>query len=317
MTLLRGLKWLTLGLSVCLALLLVTLGAYTAYGTQKANEQFPPLGQFQETRLGKLHYTDRGQGPALVLLHGASSNLREFEGSLATELETHFRVINIDRPGYGHSERKATAWPSPAVQADAIHDLLTNLQVVSPVLVGHSLAGAVVMAYALQYPHDTRAVVSLAGGTHPWKSGVAWYLDLAGEPTFGSLFASTLVYPAGKLMSDAAIQHVFWPETPPPQYARETGLSLALRPDAFRASAEDVAGLSAFLETQSKSYSMLRVPVLLIHGTHDRVVPAWNHATRTMKQYPEAAVHILRGAGHGLHHTRTREIAAAISDWLR
>ena len=317
MRLLRGLKWLTLGVTLLVVLLLASLGACTAYGTKQSNEQFPAIGQFGDTRLGKMHYTDRGKGAVVVLLHGASSNLREFEQSLVPMFEDQYRVINIDRPGYGHSERLATSWPSPADQADAIHDLLTALEVTSPVLIGHSLAGAVVMAYALKYPNETRAVVSLAGGTHPWKSGVAWHVALAGQPLLGNLFASTLVYPAGQLMSDAAVQHVFWPETPPPHYARETGLSLSLRPDAFRASAEDVAGLSAFLEDQSQNYTTLRVPVLLIHGTHDRVVPAWNHATRTMKQYPVAAVRLLPGAGHGLHHTRTRAIALAIHDWLQ
>jgi pimeloyl-ACP methyl ester carboxylesterase len=317
MRLLRGLKWLALGFTILAMLLLASLGACTAYGTKQANKQFPAIGKFQHTRLGKLHYTDQGKGPAVILLHGASSNLREFEESLVPMLVHRYRVINIDRPGYGHSERLATTWPSPAVQAEAIRDLLTALEVKSPVLVGHSLAGAVVMAYALQYPAETRAVVSLAGGTHPWKSGVAWHVALAGQPLLGRLFTSTLVYPTGQLMSGAAIQHVFWPETPPPQYAHETGLSLALRPDAFRASAEDIAGLSAFLEDQSQHYKALRVPVLLIHGTHDRVVPAWNHATRTMKQYPKATIRLLTGAGHGLHHTRTQAIAVTIQDWLQ
>ena len=109
---------------------------------------------------------------------------------------------------------------------------------------------------------------------------------------------------------------MFWPETPPSDYASTTALSLALRPRAFQASAEDVAGLSGFLAEQSRRYASLEVPVLLIHGTHDRVVPAWNHPTRTLKQYPKAELVLLPGAGHGLHHTRVEAIATAITGWL-
>ena len=219
------------------------------------------------------------------LLHGASTSLLNFHASLLPPLAERHRVIAMDRPGHGYSERPPPAtrdWPDPAEQARLLHGLLAQLQVDQPVLVGHSWAGAVVLAYLLAYPDEAASGVLLAGGSHPWEGGVAWYNDLrrSAAPVAGDLFAYTLPLTFGRLRLGDGLAAAFAPNTPPPAYLERTGVELTLRPRTFLANAEDIRLLSPFLERQSTHYAAIRRPLLLITGDTDGVVPAWNQAER-------------------------------------
>ena len=184
-------------------------------------------------------------------------------------------------------------------------------------LAGHSWAGSVVLAYLLAFPNEAAGGVLLAGGSHPWQGGVAWYNDLAGVPLLGRLFAHTLPLTAGRLGVGSGIASAFSPNPPPPAYLERTGVELTLRPRTFLANAEDIRLLSPFLERQSMHYAHVRHPLLLITGDTDAVVPAWNHAERLVQQAPKAELVVLEDTGHGLHHVHVERIAALIADFAR
>ncbi|OYW51676.1 MAG: hypothetical protein B7Z31_13665, partial [Rhodobacterales bacterium 12-65-15] len=65
---------------------------------------FPPTGQFVTVDGLRLHYEMSGTGPDLVLIHGASGNLRDFTFALRDRLTDRYRVTVIDRPGLGYSD---------------------------------------------------------------------------------------------------------------------------------------------------------------------------------------------------------------------
>ncbi|GGO88081.1 alpha/beta hydrolase [Marinobacterium nitratireducens] len=304
--------WLIAILSSLTALLLVSrLGAY------RAGRTFAPQGHFIEVDGVRLHYREAGTGPVLVLLHGASTSLRDFSASIFEPLSRHHRVIAVDRPGHGFSARPKGPWPDPARQAELIHGLLGALSVERPVMVGHSWSGAVVLAYLLAYPGQAAGGVLLAGATHPWTGGVAWYNRLACVPLIGRLFSSTLVYPLGRLLLDTAVSEVFAPNPVPDGYVQRTGVPLSLRPDAFRANAEDIHYLSDFLAEQSQRYGEIRQPLLLLTGSDDSIVPPRNHCDRLAAQLPGAVRIELEATGHALHHTRSDRIVNLIAAFAR
>jgi pimeloyl-ACP methyl ester carboxylesterase len=313
-------------------LLPAVLAGLTEFRSQRLEQRFPPVGEFAVIDGVKLHYSVAGpadldspdlDSPPIVLLHGASTSLLDFHASLRPSLSREHRVIAVDRPGHGYSERpseRQTAvwgaeWPDPAVQARLLQGLLAELDVQRPVLVGHSLAGAVVLAYMLAYPDEIAGGVLLAGGSHPWVGGVAWYNDLAGLPILGPLFAYTLPLTFGSLQLGAGMADAFAPNVPPEGYLDATGVELTLRPRTFLANAEDIRRLSPFLGQQSRRYTEIRRPLLLITGDADGVVPAWNHAERLIHQAPRAELAVLPGVGHGLHHVATDRINALISEF--
>jgi pimeloyl-ACP methyl ester carboxylesterase len=306
--------------------LLGGLAAATGVESRRLEARFPPIGDYRIVDGLRLHFTDseargrigaRSDGPTVVLVHGASTSLLDFHASLVEPLSDGLRVVTVDRPGHGYSERPTGNWHDPAVQATAIHGLLRELQIHRPILVGHSLAGAVVLAYLLDYPDEAAGGVLLAGGSHAWEGGVSWYNDLAGVPILGPLFAHTVPMTVGRLTVSAGIASAFAPNPVPPGYRRRTGIELTLRPRTFLANAEDIRLLSPFLDRQSPRYADLSPPLLLITGDADRVVPAWNHAERLVRQAPNVKLIVLENIGHGLHHVQSAEIAALIENFAR
>jgi pimeloyl-ACP methyl ester carboxylesterase len=297
--------------------LAASLALYSTFGVWQVEHDYPPIGHFIDVDGLQLHYIDSGSGQPVVLIHGASTNIRDFTSSLVPMLAKHNRVLAFDRPGHGYSTRPVGDWPDPAVQASYLRAALDALGIEQPLLVGHSWSGAVVLAYLLNYPQDATGGVLLAGASHPWKGGVAWSNTLAGVPILGSIFASILVYPVGQFMLDNAIAEVFQPESPSPGYVQRTGVMLTLRPDNFLANAEDIRLLSDYLHDQSKRYTEIKQPLLIVHGSGDDVVPAWNHADRLIKIIPGAQLLRLDGVGHALHHTRTAWITKQIADFSR
>ncbi len=293
------------------------LALYSAYGAWRIENDYPAVGKFVDAAGLRLHYTDSGSGIPVVLIHGASTNLMDFTASLVPHLFEQNRVLAFDRPGHGYSERPTGPWPDPAAQAGYLHAALAKLGVRKPLLVGHSWSGSLVLAYLLNYSADAAGGVLLAGGSHPWKGGVAWTNTIGGIPVVGTLFAHTLVFPLGQLVLDRAVANVFYPESPPPDYVPRTGVMMTLRPGNYLFNAEDVRRLSDFLEYQSQQYARLHRPVLLIHGAEDHIVPAWNHTDRLIEILPDAEVVRLKGVGHALHHTQTERIAHLISDFSR
>ena len=301
--------------ALVLLVLIGSLAVYTALGAWRIEQTYPPIGKFIDIDGLRTHYLDIGEGQPIVLIHGASTTLQDFTASLFYPLTQQHRVIAFDRPGYGYSERPWDRWPDPAQQAALIKRTLDRIGVERPIVVGHSWSGSVVLAYMLHFPEAVTGGVLLAGGSHPWEGGVDWIYEVAGWPVVGSLFAATVVYPAGELMLDQAISYVFKPDAVPEDYKERAAVRLALRPDTFQANAEDLRELSDFLREQSQHYSQIKQPLLLISGDADGVVPAWNHADRLIKQIPHAQLVIMKNTGHAPHHVHTEQIVKLINEF--
>ena len=140
-----------------ITLLVGVAGAIATWRLSRAAEaDHPPIGRFIDVEGARLHFVDEGTGPALVLLHGAGGNLRDFEPSLVPALRDRFRLVRVDRPGSGYSRVTDGDWPDPNRQAALVLELLAELGVDEAIWVGHSWGGAVVMAALLSTPERVR-----------------------------------------------------------------------------------------------------------------------------------------------------------------
>ena len=109
----RLLRMTVVGVGILLSLFAV-LAAGSIVGARKIAQAHPPAGRFVEVGGGRLHVVDIDEraepsddDPPVVLLHGASGNLEDMRLALADRLKQHHRVILLDRPGHGWSEREA------------------------------------------------------------------------------------------------------------------------------------------------------------------------------------------------------------------
>lgn len=279
---------------------------------QAAEARWPPTGRLIEVGGRRVHAHVQGQGPDLVLIHGASGNTRDFTFALADRLARTHRVIAFDRPGLGWSDDLGAAGVSPMAQAEVLRAAAGELGVRRPVVLGHSYGGAVAMAWGLGDPGGTGALVILSGATMPWPGGLGpWYRITASD-----LGAATVVplisafAPLGR--AERAIGSIFAPDPVPAGYAEHVGAGLTLRRDTLRANARQVNGLKPWLVAMSAEYPRLEVPVEILHGTEDRIVPLEVHAAPMAALLPDARLTRLEGVGHMPHHARPDAVLEAV-----
>ena len=278
----------------------------------------PPAGIFIDVEGARIHLVDLKPAGAVrgnvLLLHGASGNQADMVVPLAAGLlAAGFRVLAPDRPGHGWSSRPAgAAEGSPARQALLLVAALERAGVRQAIVVGHSWSGALATNLALDHAAFTRALVLLAPVTHPWPGGISWYYRPASLPLIGWLFTRLLTLPAGLLLMPAAIAEVFSPQVPPPDFVHRTGVRLVLRPEAFRANAQDVAGLYEFVCAQAPRLSEIAVPTAILAGDADKIVYTHIHSVQSHQEIRGASLRIVPGLGHSPHHAATEDVIATI-----
>ena len=286
--------------------------------TGSAEARWPPIGQFVEVDGQRVHAWIEGSGPDLVLIHGASGNLRDFTFRLADRLTDRYRVIAFDRPGLGYTERASknyggafdTDAESPAVQADMLARAAAQLGVENPIVLGHSYGGAVAMAWGLE--QDASALVVVSGATMPWPGDLGAQYAVLGSSVGGALLAPILSATAGEKRINEAVSSIFAPQAAPAGYLDYVGAGLTLRPASLRANARQVNTLRPHVVSMSERYPRLDLPVELVHGDEDEIVPLDVHSRRLVERLPNARLTVLDGIGHMPHQVAPDAIVAAI-----
>jgi pimeloyl-ACP methyl ester carboxylesterase len=299
-----------------IALALAVMAAITQLGVLVIERRHPPTGRMIDVSGGRLHVVELGVQHAaavpVVVIHGASSNLEALRQPLGDLLAQDRRVIMIDRPGHGWSTRDQLSRSTPAQQAAMIDEALDKLGVARAIVVGHSWAGALAAALAINHADRVAGLVMLSPVTHRWNGGVAWYHNLGAIPVIGPLFAYTLALPTGMLMIDKGARGAFLPQTIPDNYVRDTALKLMLRPREFLANARDMVTLKDAVTAQTPHYGEITAPTVVIHGDADSTVYLDIHARQFVKAVPHASLIVLPGVGHVIQNAATEAIVAAI-----
>lgn len=107
------------------------------------------MDNYTAFRDAKIRYQDKGTGTPVVLLHGYLESI-EIWGEFAEELANHCRVISIDLPGFGLSECIGKIH-TMEMMADAVNEVISELNLGKFILVGHSMGGYVSLTYAEKY----------------------------------------------------------------------------------------------------------------------------------------------------------------------
>jgi pimeloyl-ACP methyl ester carboxylesterase len=275
-------------------------------------------GRMVEVSGGRLHVVvleprGRASGRTLLLLHGASGNLRDLELSIGRRLAARHRVILVDRPGHGRSERLGgREMSSPARQGRAIMEALDRMGVGRVVVVGHSWSGALATSLALDHPRRVAGLALLSPATHPYPGGSGWYNEIAATPLIGDVFIAAVVGPVGRARFEDGVKSVFKPRDPPPNYIERTEATLLLRPSEFKANAEDLVDLKPFLSRQAPRYGDIRAPTVIVTADKDGIVSPDIHSRALARQVREAKLVVLDGVGHMPHWNATDRVVAEI-----
>jgi pimeloyl-ACP methyl ester carboxylesterase len=270
-----------------------------------------PEGAFIDLAGGRIHAIIRGQGPDLVMIHGANGNARDFSFSLIERMANEFRVIAFDRPGFGFSEDFGGV-ESPIHQADILRAAARALDVETPIVLGHSYGGTVALAWALRAADDVAGLTLLAPVTHPWPGDLGLWYRLTASPLGRYLILPTIAALAPRRAVENALAGVFSPDPVPEGYLDHLGFRQTMRRDQLALNAQQVNSLIGYVEAMYPGYPALTMPIEIVHGTADETVGIDIHAERMLREVESVNLTRLDNGGHMPHHAQPEAVAEAI-----
>ncbi|MBF9029727.1 alpha/beta fold hydrolase [Rhodobacterales bacterium HKCCE3408] len=276
----------------------------------------PPAGDFLTVNGARVHYVMAGDGPDIVLIHGASGSVNDFTYSMLGRLDGRFRVTIFDRPGFGYSDRIAEG-ASIAQQADHLAAAAAALGIEQPIVLGQSYGGAVALAWALARPGEQAGLVLVSAASNPWSTGIGAYYTVLSSAAGRALLVPLLTAWVPDALVDATMREIFKPDPVPEGYIEHFGPRLSLRRSALRENALERRDLLDEIEAQVGRYPEIAVPAEILHGTADTIVSAQVHSVPLADQLQDANLTLLPGVGHMSHHAAEDEVVAAIDRLAR
>jgi len=301
-------------LGLLLALGLTTAGFIASHKHKQIEAEHGPDAEFIDVGGTRLHYRQTGDTalPAVLVLHGAASNLEEPYAALGEALADH-HMIWLDRPGLGWSERPGGHW-NPEREAALIMEFLTAIGVEQVTLVGHSWGGAIAMRTALDHPQRVRSLVLIAPALGAWIGEAAWFNKASFWPGLGPLISRLIVPITGRGQLEKGAVSAFHPEPVPEGYSKRTKLALLLRPHTWLYNAADMRDVNRHLEQQEPHYHRIEQRTIILAGKADTVLWSHRHSGVTASRMPRGELRYIKDAGHNLHHHRQAEVAQAIRE---
>ena len=251
----------------------------------------------------RIAFSRSGEGPALVLVHGALSDSRVWQHQV-DDLSEEFTVVAWDAPGCGRSADPPESFRMPEY-ADCLAGLVETLRLEKPHLLGHSFGGALALEFYRRHP-TLPATLILAGGYAGWAGSLP-----ANEVSRRLLFAER----AADLLSTGGFQPRSMPglfsAKLPVDRARSLEIIMAdSRPVATRAMAHALAECNL-----NDMLSRITVPTLLLYGDADeRSGPEVAKALNA--HIPTSRLSILPGMGHMGYLESPEQFDNAIREFL-
>lgn len=279
----------------------------------EAEEKCPPTGNFVEVDGNRIHYVETGEGPPIVFLHGLGAQLRHFTGPLFGAFGPGYRLVALDRPGSGYSRRARGASGGLSEQARVVRRFIAERGLEKPLVVGHSLGGAVALALAVEHPDAISGIALLSPLTH---------MESALRPEFRALYmpsrlvrwivSYTVAIPRSFRFAEATLAFIFSPQAMSPDYPVEGGGWIGLRPSHFYASSTDFTAIPDDLPRIAARYGEIDMPTGILFGTADRIVAFGEHGAPMPERLRNLDFEVVEGLGHMPHFVERRRTIAFI-----
>ena len=263
----------------------------------------------------RLHYIVEGSGRPIVLIHGNPGSAHDWLPVMRT-LALHHRVIAFDRPGHGHSQRPKHREATVELQAELIHDALVQLRVDRPIIVGHSWAGALALAYAINYANEVAGVLVVAPAVYESHDDDSFFSGLSTVPVISDAASYMLPPLLGSSMIRSELKKAFSPD-PVPQNYLQAALTDWTKPGQVKAYFLDDSMFNASLRKFGPRYPEITVPLSILAGDLDLIVPGKENALRLHEAMPQSRLVVLPRTGHQIPLTRPQSVVREIERLLR
>ena len=256
----------------------------------------------------------------IIFVHGLGSYLKFWRAQLDVFARKGYRVIAVDLPGYGKSDKPATFPYTMEAMADAVRELATLVNAEKPIVAGHSMGGQTALSLAIRYPDAVSGLVltSPAGFELFTTREKAWFKKamarglIKGSPEYGiwgSVRYSNFSRwrPELEWLIEERVRVVSTPEFDSYAYANVRTVEGLTRNDFVRDNLDKVT-----------------VPTLIVYGDQDRLIPnpflhaghvseimAYGHSKIAGSKLVELA-----GCGHTVQLDCPAEYNAAVAEFL-
>jgi non-heme chloroperoxidase len=261
----------------------------------------------------EIHYEDHGSGDPVVLIHGYPLNGTSWERQERELLATGHRVISYDRRGFGRSSQPTVGYDYDTFAAD-LNALLEHLDLSDIVLVGFSMGSGEVTRYLGSYGSARVRKAALLGAIPPYllktednqegvdgevfeqikaaiaKDRYAWFKDFFDN-----------FYNTDKLMPDR-ISEQAW----------QASFNVAAGASPFAS----YACVDTWLTDFRGDLPKIDVPVLVVHGTDDRILPFEATAARLPDLIDDIELVAVEGGPHNIAWTHPDEVNEALLEFI-
>ncbi|TIW95535.1 MAG: alpha/beta fold hydrolase [Mesorhizobium sp.] len=311
--LLSILSWLLVVLLLLAVLVVASLVLATLWIAAKAERLVPPVGKFIEIDGNRIHYVDRGEGRPIVFVHGLGAQLHHFRHTLFGQFGPGYRLIALDRPGAGYSMRASGATGRLPEQAEIVRRFIEALGLERPLVVGHSLGGAIALALAVEHPEAISGIALLSPLTHI-EAGAREKLGALFLPSrlWRRIMSYTLAVPTSLRYARPTMEYIFAPQMLPSDYMIAGGGWLGLRPAHFYAMSCDVVAIERDLGRIGSRYGEIAMPVGILFGEADRVTSFHTQGAPMTSRIEGLDFESVEGMGHMPQFVAPERIAAFI-----
>jgi non-heme chloroperoxidase len=261
----------------------------------------------------EIHYEDHGSGQPVVLIHGYPLNGNSWERQERELLAKGYRVISYDRRGFGRSSQPTVGYDYDTFAAD-LNALLEHLDLNDIVLVGFSMGSGEVTRYLGSYGSARVRKAALLGAIPPYLRKTADNPEGVDGTVFDQIKAAI-----------AADRYAWFKDFFDNFYNTDTLMPERISEQAWQASFNVAAGASPFasyacVDTWLTDFrgdlAKIDIPVLVVHGTDDRILPFEATAARLPDLIDDVKLVAVEGGPHNIAWTHPDDVNDALLDFI-
>ena len=292
---------------------LIALSAIvTVLISQKIKRSIPKFGKITTLKDAEIYWYETGHGKPIIMLHGLAGNLRNFTYALTDKLNQDYRVIAIDRAGCCWSKRSRPESATLQEQARIISEFIEKEKIEKPLVVGHSLGGAIALTLALEHKNKISGLALICPVTQMIDDipDIFRFLNISNK-WFRIFLAYTLSSLIGILTREKSFKTAFSPEPVCDDFAIKGGGDFALSSNSFIKTSEDLTFAISSAPSVVGREKELKLPTGVLFGEDDEILDAKLHGEK-FSELTGAELKILPNKGHMLPLTEPEECAEFI-----
>ncbi|WP_017727758.1 alpha/beta fold hydrolase [Halalkalibacterium ligniniphilum] len=267
-------------------------------------------GKYIEAGGFKTHFHEAGEGEPILLIHGSGPGVSAWANwrLVFPELSKQYKLYAPDVVGFGYTERPENMEYSVNVWVNHMISFIETLNLENLSIVGNSMGGALALHIANRRPDLVKKLILM--GSVGIEFPITKELDAVWgyEPSVENMRAliATFAYDQSAASNDDLVELRY-------KASIQEGFQEAFSA-MFPAPRQRCVDALALSEDQLRK---IEIPVLLIHGREDRIIPIEKTSWKLSKILPKAELHVFSECGHWTQIEKTQPFINQVDDFLK